>query len=277
VGGGITASSGKPVEDILYWNGNLIVIGTFTQVGGSVAVKNIARFDGTSWHAMSLTTDNNTYYALAGSTNYLYVGGEFSGINGVYSSNLLRWNETTWSAVGSAGPNNRLVDMTVDKDGNLYITGIMTSVGGVSVNRIAKWNGTSWSTLGTGLDGFWGGGAITSDGAGNVYVSGNFTTAGGVALTGYRPLAKWDPVTSTWSGFDIGFDNDLNSMSYANGYIFICGYFTTTVSTHFTILPMPNTVYGSFRVGSTNYSKIDFTTNNQTKTLTWSGTYWVVT
>lgn len=182
----------------------LYVAGDFNRAGG-LTVKNIARWDGTAWSALTVQPplDSGTIHALAvfddGNGEALYAGGRFS--IGARPASIVKWDGTTWTAdFGSfGGAYHDISDMVVFDDGSgpaLYVGGFFTQVGSQPMNRIAKWDGTAWSPLPSEVDG----GNVFSlrvldDGTGPaLYAGGNFTHAGGQLVNG---IAKWDG--TTWS------------------------------------------------------------------------------
>lgn len=170
-------------------NGNLYVAGNFTSVGG-VPAADIARWDGSAWHAMGAQLDSeNGIHSLACHGTEVYAGGEFEGY-------VAKWNGSTWTTLtGSNGV--ELWDAPVamefirgklhaaayfsggiegiarweegsgwqiigdtgsdhilciaPADDGLYVGGRFTNINGVAANRVAKWNGTSWNALGSGM------------------------------------------------------------------------------------------------------------------------------
>src|SRR5438046_1901031 len=72
--------------------------GTFTTAGGSAA-NYIAKWDGSSWSALS--SGMNLYVsALAVSGTDLYVGGGFNTAGGKVSGSIAKWDGSSWSALG---------------------------------------------------------------------------------------------------------------------------------------------------------------------------------
>jgi len=138
----------------------LFVGGQFANAGG-IPATGIARWNGTSWSAVSGGAAG-TVYALhvadLGTGAALYVGGYFSSPG----ARIAKWNGTSWSALltglngGSGGPVVYSLH-AADLDGAgpapklLYVGGRFTTAGAASANRVAAWNGTSWSGLGAGL------------------------------------------------------------------------------------------------------------------------------
>jgi PKD repeat protein len=235
VGGVFTNAGGIPANNIAMWNGsswsalgsgvggvtntytyfpvyalavsgtNLYVGGIFTNAG-SVAVNNIAVWNGSSWSALGRGVGGtNPYYycsvnALAVSGTNLYVGGDFTIAGGVVVNNIAAWNGSSWSALGSGvgGPNDYVGAIALNGT-NLYVGGSFTNAGSVAANNIAAWNGSSWSALGSGVGGpndFVG--AIALNGT-NLYVGGSFTNTGAVPA---NDIAMWNG--SSWSALGSG-------------------------------------------------------------------------
>ncbi|MCP4899313.1 MAG: hypothetical protein GY906_20305, partial [bacterium] len=205
----------EPVHKLaVYDDGNgeaLYAGGEFTSAGG-VTVNRIAKWDGTSWSALSGPSGagvSDSVYGLAvyddGNGAGLYAGGAFTTASGVTANRIARWDGTSWSALSGpsgTGVNDAVYELAVYDDGNgeaLYTGGGFTSAGGVTVNRIAKWDGVSWSALsgpsGTGVNDAVYELAVYDDGNGEaLYAGGGFTSAGGVTV---NHIAKWDG--TSWS------------------------------------------------------------------------------
>lgn len=146
----------------------------------------------------------------------LYIGGQFTSVNGVPANFIARWNGTTWSSVGS-GVNGTVFTMAVYDSGSgpqLYVAGSFTTAGGSGANRIARWNGTTWSALGSGVNGS----AVTAmcvhdDGDGpDLYIGGNFTTANGVSC--YK-IARYDGTNFSPLAGGIGLPSPAAPIVYA--------------------------------------------------------------
>jgi hypothetical protein len=183
----------------------LYAAGNFITAGGET-VNRIARWDGTTWSA--LTGSNGTgmsgpVYALAeyhdGTSPALYAGGWFTTAGGETVNNIAKWDGSDWSPL--SGPNGTGVSHPVytlsrfdDGSGpGLYAGGQFTTAGGRTVNHIAKWDGKVWSPLagpsGTGVSSQVEALAVFDDGTGQaLFAGGNFFTAGGIASF---YMAKW--------------------------------------------------------------------------------------
>ena len=194
--------------------------GNFTTAGGTT-VNKIARWDGTSWTALTSGT-NFAVYALTvynpGSGERLYAGGAFTTAGGTTVNRVASWDGTTWAALGSGanvGTGATVRALTVyDDDGpdpnapSLIVGGDFTQAGGIGAAGVAKWNGASWSALGSGISS----GSVNAlaayddDGAGPhlpvLAMGGSFSKAGGVDV---KNTARWNG--STWSAMGTLIDN----------------------------------------------------------------------
>lgn len=170
-------------------NGTLYIIGSFTTING-ITVKGVARWDGTTWHALGTGVDIS-----AGSTNPMcmatigtnvYIGGAFSSVSGVPTNMVAKWNGVSWSAIGSGLTGSGIPQCMISKGNNLYVGGYFTSSGATTLNNIAKWNGTTWSALGAGFDG-----TVTDIkfNGNDLYASGGFTQSGSTPMNN---VARWN-------------------------------------------------------------------------------------
>lgn len=188
----------------------LYVAGSFFVPGLSEG-SNIARWDGTQWSAVGHGISSSLNALVVhddGSGPALYVGGNFTEIDGIPgTAYIARWDGLGWSAVGS-GMNGGVAALTVHDDGTgaaLYAGGGFQMAGGQPAARIASWDGVAWSALGRGLNDqpF----ALVSyeppsESHASLFAGGRFTTAGG----NFTPhVARFDG--TSWSGVDAGTDS----------------------------------------------------------------------
>lgn len=181
--------------------GDLYIGGYFTTVNQeTVFATNVARWDGTIWHALGSGAGNegdasDRVYALAWQDGHLYVGGQLSQVNGSSASAIARWTEENkrWvnfnggATTNTGSPSIRSIE-TVDQ--NLVIAGYFNRIAGTDASGIAVLeNGASLKTLGSGVDGriF----NVVPDRAGALYAAGNFSSAGGKEASG---IAKWTDI-----------------------------------------------------------------------------------
>jgi hypothetical protein len=180
VGVGVTLSSGPLpyVASMADYNGDLIVGGHFIEMGHQL-VRNIARWDGATWHAMGEGTGSGNIApvnALVVHNGKVFAGGEFTTMDGQSITNIARWDGSSWEPLGS-GVNGPVFDMTVH-NGELIVGGDFNSAGGTSVANIARWDDVSetWQPLDVGVNSDVL--ALTVYGF-DVIAGGRFITAGG--------------------------------------------------------------------------------------------------
>ena len=174
-------------------------------------------------------TGYGTVRALAvDASGNLYAGGGFTNAWGVAATNIVKWDGTSWSALGSGVRSGSSADrggvhaLAVVSGTNLYAAGKFVTAGGVSVANIAKWNGSAWSAVGSGAqDSVY---ALAVSGT-NLYAGGWFSQAGGATDTSY--IAKWNG--SAWSALGAGgMDRYVYALAVdSSGNLYAGGAFTS--------------------------------------------------
>ncbi|MBL9077601.1 MAG: exo-alpha-sialidase [Planctomycetes bacterium] len=294
-------------------NGDLVVVGTFTTAGG-VSANHVARWNGTTWSALGSGIGGFGANRVAELPNgEIVVLGNFTSAGGVPASNLARWNGSTWAPLGSGvvAPGG----MLVRSDGTLVVGGSFTGVSGF----VASWNGSAWSAVGNlgamvpnafaelpngellaggyqtvqrwngstwSVVGSLSGGNLTTaydlarhpDGSALVVGSFQTVTAGvGVAVRG---VARFEPVTATWS--DLGSSTALQPLgnaglvgrvhALADGRVLLCQAPPLASGTTASVLaidpgcPPSSTAYGTGCSGSGGPNTLTATS------LPWLGT-----
>jgi hypothetical protein len=184
-------------------NGDLVAGGSFTTAGG-VSANRIARWNGTSWSALGSGLGsgvNDWVRALATMPNGdLVAGGGFTTAGGVSANRIVRWNGTSWSALGSGitgvlGP--FVGALAVLPNGDLVAGGYFATAGG-SAYGIARWNGASWSALGSGTNSWVY--ALTTLPNGDLVAGGGFTVVDGAVSAYTAQLTTTCPATAVSSG-----------------------------------------------------------------------------
>ena len=67
----------------------------------------------------------------------VYVGGDFTHVDGLRVNHIAQWDGSSWSALGS-GMNGIVDSLALDSNGELYAGGTFTTADGRSANRIAQ-------------------------------------------------------------------------------------------------------------------------------------------
>ena len=74
------------------------------RLGLPLAAHNIARWDGSAWHALSYGTGGEVKAIVRTAAGEIILGGDFSSAGSALSvpaENVARWNGSAWSALGS--------------------------------------------------------------------------------------------------------------------------------------------------------------------------------
>lgn len=132
----ITIASSSPLAPIwalAFDSANDLIAGGKFDIIDGVNAKNIARWDGTTWHAMNNGLDHTTpsiSEVVTIDTNIdgtVYAGGNFdhSGSNTMYS--ISTWDGTDWNSVGNGLP--YCYDLTHDDQGLIYVNLYTASAG----------------------------------------------------------------------------------------------------------------------------------------------------
>jgi len=167
VGGSFATAGSIAAMNIAKWNGtNWAALGggvnatvhalaaspTGVYVGGSfnaastVSASNIAFWDGTNWSPLGtgIVSDRSPGLAsLALNGEELYVGGvEFSGAGNVSSTNIVRWTEDGWAALGQGvtGRFGGSVNAMAANGSEIFVGGYFDYAGGKVANHFAVWS-----------------------------------------------------------------------------------------------------------------------------------------
>jgi trimeric autotransporter adhesin len=188
LGNGVSAAANAMTTDA---NGHLIVGGSFPYADGSsttgILVRNIARWDGESWHAMGNGLPSAVGSLVTGPDDAIYAG--------TLGGMVYRWDGSEWVVLGGEftivdGSGGRTVHALVfDGSGRLYAGGGFNTYDGQTVRRLARWDGETWAEISPGIENP--NGSIQSLLVHNetLYMGGQFRNAGGRFTTA---LASWN-------------------------------------------------------------------------------------
>jgi len=232
-------------------DGKIYIGGSFTTVG-SIPANNVAYFDTATntWNSLAggVTGDFGTggsVTAIAISGTNVYVGGDFSEVDGNFINCIARWDSSTntWNDLLDTSGNSPFVQGNIVR--SIAITGNNVYVGGLvsAQGNIVRWDGTRWNNLKT-INGT---NAATSNLNGscesiavgfnnNIYVGGFFSRAGGTsaAFTANR-LAVWNPIDLSWSPIIVNGINGVsgsgsiivNTLTFNNNNLYVGGNFSS--------------------------------------------------
>jgi hypothetical protein len=251
ISGGTNPTINAIVQDS---SGNIYIGGTFSFVG-AVPAHNIAKWDGTTWHACGngVYGSSSGINSLAAIGNNIYACGFFDSAGTIKAPSIAMWNGNAWDSLNSTmgtvpfGGGVQMLNSLKAYKGKLYVGGGYLYVSGIDTFKgIASYDIASgtWSKMGSGTYGV----SQVEAAGGNIYVCGNFISIDGKPINN---LAKWNIATATWSSVITTATHSFGPSYVKIGAIYADG----------------NNLYvgGSFAtingITTNNISKLDLTTN----------------
>ncbi len=232
VGGG-TDQQPHIVRGMLEYNNKLVIGGAFDSLGYSGIVSMGFGY----WNNQNWLSGNTIFFSgypncFAEYQGSLYVGGEFSRINGnKYCRTIAKLDSTgSWLPLGSGITSNGQVRSMAVYNGDLYVGGGFYQVDStIAATHIARWDGTQWHAIGPGIQGSSGVNDMTVF-QNQLYVGGVMTSANGVQTLG---IGRWNG--TTWDSLGTGLNgpasalyaDDINNRLYVGGYFTLAGGVST--------------------------------------------------
>ncbi|MCI4667698.1 MAG: T9SS type A sorting domain-containing protein [Bacteroidia bacterium] len=226
-----------------WWRGQAVVGGDFTQVDG-VSIAGLALKNGLgNWIQLANIQGGVVQDIFNDGDSLLYVGGTFTTINGIQMDGIAVYDGTNWSPLGQGfGFYHDVYVIRKDELTNEIVVGgtILQAyqANGNSINSagIAFWDGNIWKTRGEVEARFVPGvsysqtvRAIAFGKNGDMYIGGEFSGVDGVLTD---RIAKYE-VGVGWKAFNQGISGArgliparVNSLSFANDYLYVAGSFT---------------------------------------------------
>lgn len=150
----------------------------------------------------------------------VYIGGVFSSTGGKTVNNIVRWDGTTFTAMGAGVGGN--VNALAYFGGNIIVGGNFGSAGGnENIKYLAQWDGSSWSSIGGGVNNIVHA-LVVAEGV--LYVAGEFTTAN--QTSGFNRIASWNG--NLWTAYGGGFGLPVRALAVSGSTIYAAGSFTET-------------------------------------------------
>ena len=207
---------------------NIFAGGTFCIVGAS-ARNNVAAVDATTGSLLPFDANtNNIVRSVYADGNYLYMGGDFTTVNGSINKNrIAQVNGTTGIATGWNPNADGSVNALALSGTNLFVGGAFANIGGGARAKIA-----SLSTLTGGASAFNPTAnnninALTTSGD-TLFIGGVFTTIGGQTR---NRVAAYRISTSGLLSIDPNANNTVNALAVKGNKLYIGGNFTSISNT----------------------------------------------
>ena len=212
MGLGTQSSSLAEIDQMVTYQGDLVVNGSIDNAGGSPC-NSFARFDGTSWSPLGNAV------TVSGGSGMVVLDGELYAIVYTPAKVVARYQPgtDTWLTIGDDPPGYDLYELGTYQ-GDLVVAGSFPSIDGVTANHIARWDGAAWHPLGAGVEG------VVRDLRevdGKLVVAGSLTQAGGAAV---GRIAAWDG--SGWSTYGSGIFGSIHSVMDLGGKLYAAGDFS---------------------------------------------------
>lgn len=131
-------------------NGDLIAGGWF-QTAGGVPARNIARWDGATWHPFGNGVEGHVFAILPLSNGDIVIGGMIGQPGNPALYGVARWNGSVWSAMGDGIDGNSVDSLALLPNNDIIAVGDFLRSGTTPIKNIARWDGTRWLAVGTGV------------------------------------------------------------------------------------------------------------------------------
>ncbi|MCA8949607.1 MAG: hypothetical protein KDE27_08905 [Planctomycetes bacterium] len=262
LGGGLSGYYSPSAISLAVGPGGDLFVGGLFQTVGSVAARNVARWDGAAWHALGAGVSSGplalleAVSAVAPAPNGdVYVSGFFELAGGSPAAACARWDGASWHPLGAGFVNGVANRIVIEPSGDAVFAGSFAVASNPQVRYAARWNGTAWSGLGTGpgaeprslvrlsngelLAGLttteivrWDGQTWSAVGSATgvearallTTPSGGYLALGWPRSQDYRAFVRW--TGASWEAVSNGFDQPIRAVtSAANGDLVVGGDF----------------------------------------------------
>lgn len=128
--------------------GRIYYVGNFTTPANFVCYWNIAT---QAFVAMGTGANNFVWTGAVAANGDLYIGGQFTSVNGVASDGFARWNyaTSTWTQFTNGTPGDTFRSIVIDNTGMVYAAGSFINWNGdAAQDYIFRYNGVTFSACG---------------------------------------------------------------------------------------------------------------------------------
>lgn len=177
----------------------------------------VAKWSGTSWITIG-TLEGISMSTPASIGGALYIGGNFTSVNGTPINHITKWNGTTWSDAGAGITLNAdsMVQSICQVGSQLYASTFNNELVGVDwiqTSHILQWNGSAWVTHTSNINPS----VQTMIAMGNdLVIGGTFESINGVPCANH--VARWNG--TTWSALGTGVNGSVNVLKYTHGLLY---------------------------------------------------------
>ncbi len=182
-------------------------------------------------HWDSLGTLNRWPTVLYGDSvsDKLYIGGQFSRVNGNIIRGITAWNGSQLDSVGHGFDYDTTVNYypgnihgLIKRDSCIYAVGAFLRAGYITCEFMSRWNGSTWDSIPGGQPN----GVVLDivEFNNDLYICGVFDSVGDVSASG---VARWDGIAWHAIGPNYPFDSSgiLNEIEFYRGNLYLGGNF----------------------------------------------------
>lgn len=208
---------------------NFYAVGQFTTAGGN-PVRNIAKWDGTSWSNVGGGTNGYLLSIYIDPSDNIYVGGQISvcdpGGSNVSVQNIAKWDGTSWFGIGG-GVGGDVFTIDRNTNGDILVGGSFTTVGSgptlITAINFSSWNGTNWFNYQGGVGNYFAGDIVREILVlqNKIYLCGRFVSTTTISANN---VVMWD---GSWNALGLGLNNDTVAMVTNGSKIYFAGGFST--------------------------------------------------
>jgi hypothetical protein len=128
-------------------NNTLYASGSFTASGTNSSVKNLARWNGTSWECFDTSVVFTTAYALKSYQGDLLIGNVWNTISGIDMNGIARWDGMNYTSMGDSLI--KAVHEFHEFNNELYMAADLIGSNAWTTKRaVLKWTGSNWIQVG---------------------------------------------------------------------------------------------------------------------------------
>lgn len=187
---------------------------------GAAGIDALMRWDGAVWSAFPSWNPalGDSVGALAVYNDQLIVGGARIDYDGDLTDDVVSWDGSAWSIIGSAPGVNKVILSLRTFGTQLIVGGDFVNINGVVSANIIAWNGSAWSGMAGGLNNASAGGHVGELAVinGELYAGGYFDTL--------NNISHWNG--TAWEAVGAGTNLPVYSLTVNGADLYIGGLFT---------------------------------------------------
>lgn len=134
--------------------GELVAGGRFAPLDDTATFDYLVRWTGTQWVRFDTPPNGPVRSIKRLSNNDVIVGGDFTYLNGIYSSKVIRWRNGVWQSLTSTGGTNigaPVHSIAERPDGSFAVAAYLSATGSPTNSLVAIRQGDNWNIITSGI------------------------------------------------------------------------------------------------------------------------------